>query len=150
MKEYEDGCEESKRFGISKQAYTKAEEADNLQSIYDFNDSESEMAFFLTERFEIKLSQAFEIIWRAKENGNSKDGWTHHLGGIDIMENDRFIEEELRDSLDYMARYEPNSAFRRTAELILEDPERVKSVLKKYRTVRDRALMSCILSIIWK
>ncbi len=55
------------KFGISKEQYEKAERAASLQSIYDFEDELGEIAFYLSDRFNITLEQAFEIVWRCME-----------------------------------------------------------------------------------
>ncbi len=55
------------KFGISKEKYKKAEKAASLQSIYDFDDGLGEIAFYVSDRFNITLEQAFEIVWRCIE-----------------------------------------------------------------------------------
>ncbi len=55
------------KFGIPKEKYEKAEKAASLQSIYDFGDELGEIAFYMADRFNITLEQAFELVWRCME-----------------------------------------------------------------------------------
>jgi len=57
---------ESLRLGIPKDQFEQIEKATSLQSIYDLTDSESEIAFFIAQKFNIGMNYAFHIVWHCK------------------------------------------------------------------------------------
>ena len=62
---------EDTKYGISKEKYEKAEKASSLQNIYDFDDELGEIAFFISNKFDITLEKAFELVWRCTEHAET-------------------------------------------------------------------------------
>lgn len=54
--------ESSIKFGISKEQYDKILEASDYQALYNFNDSQSEAAFKISEDYKVSLKNAFEFV----------------------------------------------------------------------------------------
>lgn len=57
----DDPC--SGHFGVDPAVLRNAERARALQSIYDLDDVSSEIAFRLSERFQLTLEEAFRFVW---------------------------------------------------------------------------------------
>lgn len=80
-----------KKFGISKEMYIRAQQAESLQSFYKLNDLEAEFAFNLSENQPVTIEESFEYVynyvWGYVEEIFANEG--------NVEKRDERIEEDL-------------------------------------------------------